>query len=112
MKFQWQTFAKNKMRNGACQLSNCKRISTRFRKFNQLILIEVKNQGNAILNTLNKYKSATFQLVPVDLLFSSGIKDTTEQIFITVNGLNNPKISLIDGKILNILALAISSADK
>ena len=105
MKFQSQTLAKKKTRNGDCQLNNCKTISTRFQKYNQLILIEVKIEDDEILNMLNKYKSDTFQFVPVGLLFNSGIKDMTEQIFITVNGLNNPKISLINGKILNILAV-------
>ena len=105
MKFQSQTLAKKKTRNGDCQLNNCKTISTRFQKCNQLILIEVKIEDNEILNALNKYKSATFQFVPVGSLLSSGIKDTTKQIFITVNGLNNPKISLNNGKILNILAV-------
>ena len=105
MKFQSQTLAKKKTRNGDCQLNNCKTMSTRFQKYNQLILIEVKIEDDEILNMLNKYKSDTFQFVPVGLLFNSGIKDMTEQIFITVNGLNNPKISLINGKILNILAV-------
>ena len=103
--FNHKHWQKKKTRNGGCQLNNFKTISTRFEKYNQLILIEVKIEDNEILNTLNKYKSTTFQFVPVRLLLSSRIKDTTEQIFVTVNGLNNSKISLINGKILNVLAV-------
>ena len=105
--FNAKYLQKKKTWNGGRQLDNCKRITTRFQKYNQLILIEVKIEDDTIntLNTLNKYKSAIFQFVPVGLLFSSGIKNTTNQIFIIVNGLNNPKISLINEKILNILTV-------
>ena len=41
----------------------------------------------------------------IGLLFSRGIENDKNQIFITANGLNNVKMLLINGKIYNTLAV-------
>lgn len=55
-----------------------------FGKYNQLNPIEVKIEDDQVLNILNKYQRATYRFVPIGLLFTSGINNVTEQIFITV----------------------------
>ena len=69
-----------------------------FEKYNQLNPIEIKIEDDRVINILKSKKNATYHFVAVGLVFSSGIKNNTEQIFIITNGLSNVKHSLIDGK--------------
>ena len=56
--------------------------------------VKVKIDDETITKILKKkkYKRATYRLVPVGLLFTSGAKNDTEQIFLTTNGLSNAEI--------------------
>ena len=76
-----------------------------FEKHDKLNPIEIKVYDGKIINFLKKHKKATFRFIPVDLLFSRGVKTNTEQIFIISSKLNDVKIYLINRKIWNNLAL-------
>ena len=76
-----------------------------FETYDQLNPVEIKIEDDCIINILKSKKNETYRFVPISLLFSSGIKNDTEQIFIVTNGLNKAKDSLINGKIYKILAV-------
>ena len=76
-----------------------------FELHNQLNPIEIKIDGNQIINALKKYKGAKYHFTPIGFLFPSSVTNDTNQIFVTCRELNKTKIALINGKILNILGV-------
>lgn len=73
--------------------------------FNVFHPLEIKIEDNQILNILKKHKQVFYRFISVGLLFSSGIKNKTNQIFIVSNGLGNTRDSLINGKPFKILGV-------
>ena len=52
-----------------------------FEKHNQLNPVEIKIGDNQVINLLRK-KNATYRFIPICLLFSSWIKNNTNQILL------------------------------
>ena len=64
-----------------------------------VVEIEIKLDGNKIIGDLAKCQKLKYRFLIENLLFSSAILNDTNTIFITVNGLNEPKGTLINGKL-------------
>ena len=52
-----------------------------FEKLDQLYPNEVKIDDGTVINILKKYKKATYRFVHIGLLFTSGVKNDTKQVF-------------------------------
>ena len=53
--------------------------------------IQVQITDDTALNLLKKYKNVTYKVTTLGLLFPASIKNSTDQIFITVNNLSGVK---------------------
>ena len=81
---------------GLQNLDKCKKLNP----------VEIKIDGNQILKTLKRYqKDYKFHYILNVLLFSSGITNKANLLFITFNGSNNAHYSLINGKSIRTLGV-------
>ena len=77
-----------------------------FDKSKKLNPIEIKIDGNQILKILQRYqKDYKFRYILNVLLFSSGITNKANVLFITCNVSNNAHYSLINGKSMKTLGV-------
>ena len=76
-----------------------------FELHDQLNPIKIKITDDTFINSLKKYKRATYKFTHACLLFPATIQNNTSQIFVTCRELNKAKTALINGKILNILGV-------
>ena len=68
-------------------------------KFETLNPVEISIKSNTIVADLNQYKCYMYYFLMNNLLFSASATNNTNVIFISCNGLNDAKESLIHGKI-------------
>ena len=74
-----------------------------FELHNQLNPVQITINNDRVLNILKKNKNSYYKLTPIGLLFSSSVQNDTKQILVTCRELNDAKVALINGKILNVL---------
>ena len=70
-----------------------------FEDYTEINPAEIKVENDKIQIMFKKYKKSPVKFTLEGLLFSSAIKDKTEKIFITTNGLIDAKYGLINGKL-------------
>ena len=74
-----------------------------FELHNQLNPVQITINSDSVLNILKKNKNSYYKPTPIGLLFSSSVQNDTKQILVTCRELNDAKVALINGKILNVL---------
>ena len=74
-----------------------------FELHNKLNPVQITINNDRVLNILKKNKNSYYKLTPIGLLFSSSVQNDTKQILVTCRELNDTKVALINGKILNVL---------
>ena len=74
-----------------------------FELHNKLNPVQITINNDRVLNILKKNKNSYYKLTPIGLLFSSSVQNDTKQILVTCRELNDAKVALINGKILNVL---------
>ena len=67
--------------------------------------IEIKIENDTNQNMFEKYKKISVKFTLEGLLFSSAIKNETEKIFVTTNGLIDAKYGLINGKLYQTIGI-------
>ena len=67
--------------------------------------IEIKIENDKIQDMFEKYKKNPVKFTLAGLLFLSAIKNETEKIFVTTNGLIDAKYDLIDGKLYQAIGI-------
>lgn len=76
-----------------------------YNKFETLNPVEISIKSNTIVADLNRYKCYMYYFLMNSFLFSASATNNTNVIFISCNGLNDAKESLIHGKIYKQLVL-------
>lgn len=76
-----------------------------FIKYEQLNRMDIKIEDNRVINILKSKRNSTHRFIRTDLLFSSGIRNDTGQIFTVTNGFKKAKDSLRKGKIYEIVGV-------
>lgn len=76
-----------------------------FIKYEQLNRMDIKIEDNRVINILKSKKNSTYRFIRIDLLFSSGIRNDTGQIFIVTNDFKKAKDSLRKEKIYEIVGV-------
>ena len=66
--------------------------------------IQVQITEDTVLNLLKICKNVAYRVTPIGLLFPASIKNSTDQMFLTVNNLSGVKKSILNYKIHNLLA--------
>ena len=74
-------------------------------KYTILNSLEVNLRSNYLNQKINDYKSFVYEVMLKNILFSSSIKNETQNIFITCQNLNSAKKALINGKIYSLLGI-------
>ena len=69
-----------------------------YNKFETLNPVEISIKSNTIVADLNRYKCYMYYFLMNSFLFSASATNNTNVIFISCNGLNDAKESLIHGK--------------
>ena len=67
--------------------------------------IEIKTENDQIPNIFDKSKKKTIRFKAEGLLFSSGITNDTEKIFLVTNGLADAKYGRINGTMYQVIAV-------
>ena len=67
--------------------------------------IEIKIENDKIQDMFEKYKKNPIKFTLEGLLFLSAIKNETEKMFVTTNGLIDAKYDLIDGKLYQAIGI-------
>ena len=67
--------------------------------------VEMSIKSNTIVADLNQYKNYRYCLLMNSLLFSTSITNSTNVKFISCNGLNDAKESLINGKLYKVIGI-------
>ena len=67
--------------------------------------IDIKIENDQIQNIFDKYKKNTIRFKGEGLLFSSGITNDTEKIFLVTNGLADTKYGLINGIMYQVIGV-------
>ena len=67
--------------------------------------IQIELEDDRILNPLKRYKNVMYKVTPLGLLFPASIKNDTSQIFVTCKELDGVTMSILNGKVYNILSL-------
>ena len=70
-----------------------------FEDYTEINPVEIKIENDKIQIMFEKYKKSPVRFTLKGLLFSSAIKNKTEKIFITTNGLIDAKYGLINRKL-------------
>ena len=77
-----------------------------FQQYLKINPINIQITDSEIQNKLLFYaKRYKYRFIANSLLFSSSIKEDTNVIFITTNGLNNAKNMLINGKLYQVIGV-------
>ena len=74
-------------------------------RYTVLNSLEIDLHSNYLNQKINDYKGFTFEVILRNLLFSSSIKNDTQNIFVTCQNLNSAEKALINGKIYDILGV-------
>ena len=76
-----------------------------FDKYQKLNPIEIQITDGDIFKELTLYKNAKvkYKFVPNSILFSSSVQQETEVIFLAVNGLNEARDLLLNGKAIKVI---------
>ena len=67
--------------------------------------IELKIENNRIQNMLDKYRKNELRFSTEGILFASSIKNNTEKIFLSTNGLTDAKYGLINDKLQQLIGI-------
>ena len=67
--------------------------------------LEIDIKSNYMTERINNYKGYIYEVCIRNLLFSAGIKNDTQNIFITFHNLNSAKKALINGKRYSLLGI-------
>ena len=70
-----------------------------FDRYDKLNPVDISIKDSEVNIFLSRYKWYKYRLVIDNLLFSSALKNNTNVIFVSCNGLNEAKESLINGKL-------------
>ena len=74
-------------------------------KYTILNPLDIDIRSNYLTDKINEYKDFTYQVCIRNILFSSAIKNETQNIFLTCHNLNSAKKVLISGKIYSLLGI-------
>ena len=74
-------------------------------KYTILNPLEIDIRSNYMTDKINNYKSYMNEVCIRNVLFSAGIKNETQNIFVTCYNLNSAKKALINGKIYSLLGI-------
>ena len=74
-------------------------------KYTILNPLEVNLHSHYLNQNINDYKGFVYEVMLKNILFSSSIKNETQNIFITCQNLNSAKKALINGKIYSLLGI-------
>ena len=70
-----------------------------------LNLLDVDIRSNYMTEKINNYKGYVYEVCIRNLLFSAGIKNDTQHVFVTCYNLDSAKKALINGKTYSILGI-------
>ena len=74
-------------------------------KYSTLNPLEINLNSNYMSKIIDDYKGLTFEVRLINVLFSSSIKNDTQNVFITCQNLDSSKKALINNKIYGILGI-------
>ena len=74
-------------------------------KYTVLNPLDIDIRSNYMTEEINNYKGYMYEVCIRNLLFSSGIKNDTQNIFLTCHNLNSAKKALINGKQYSLLGI-------
>ena len=67
--------------------------------------IQIEKKDDRITTILKKYKNVIYKITPLEILFPATVTNDTEQIFIIGKNLSGIKKSILNQKIVEILAV-------
>ena len=70
-----------------------------------LIPIQIEKKDDRVTTILKKYKNVIYKITPLEILFPATVTNDTEQIFIIGKNLSGIKKSILNQKIVEILAV-------
>ena len=74
-------------------------------RFDKLNLVDISIKDSKVNTFLSRYRRYKYRFVIENLLFSSVLTNNTNVIFVSCNGLNEAKESLINGKLFKTLGV-------
>ena len=74
-------------------------------KYTVLNPLEIDFRSNYLTDKINQYQGFIYEVCVRNILFSSAIKNETQNIFLTCHSLNSAKKALINGKIYSLLGI-------
>ena len=74
-------------------------------KYTVLNPLEIDIRSNYLTDKINQYKGFIYEVCVRNILFSSAIKNETQNIFLTCHSLNSAEKALINGKIYSLLGI-------
>ena len=74
-------------------------------KYTILNLLDIDIRSKYMTEKINNYKGYMYEVYIRNLLFSPGIKNDTQNIFLTCHNLNSAKKALINGKLYSLLGI-------
>ena len=74
-------------------------------KYSTLNPLEINLNSNYLSKIIHDYKSFTFEVRLINVLFSSSLENDTQNIFIVCHNLNSAKKALINNKIYSLLGI-------
>ena len=74
-------------------------------KYTILNPLEIDIRSNYLTDKINEYKGFVHEVCIKNILFSSAIKNETQNIFVTCHNLNSTKKALINAKIYSLLGI-------
>ena len=74
-------------------------------KYTILNPLEIDIRSNYLTDKINEYKGFVYEVCIKNILFSSAIKNETQNIFLSCHNLNSAKKALINGKIYSLLGI-------
>ena len=76
-----------------------------FDRYDKLNPVEISVRDSGVITYLSRYQRYKCRFIIDNLLFSSALTNDTNVIFVSCNGLNEAKESLINGKLFKILGV-------
>ena len=76
-----------------------------FRRYDKLSPVDISIKDSKVNTFLSRYRRYKYRFVIDNLLFSSALTNNTNVIFVSCNGLNEAKESLINGKLFKTLGV-------
>ena len=74
-------------------------------KYTVLNPLDIDIRSNYMTEKINNYKGYMYEVCTRNLLFSAGIKNDTQNVFLTRDNLNSAKKALINGKLYSLLGI-------